>query len=190
MPAMARLTWLLAAPILALSAACTSAAEQPEQALPPVVAPLDCADPIDALNELPENYRSVGGVVAFPTGDVLQRGPTTAGDDPESARAFSKFGLVVRAGTAFQMDVGEQSQPNALIGWGTNGVAELVPSITVDRCRGECDPSIQPACPEGDDWKWVVYPGGMWTLEPACVVLTVTADDETASVELPVGVRC
>lgn len=174
--------------LVAVAAACSSGDDDPS--LPALGSSFSCGDPIGAFDDLPDDYRSVSEVVAFPTADLLQRGRIGPDNDPGSARAFSKFGLVVRAGAVFQIHVAGDSQANALVHWGNTGPDDPVSSISVGGCEGSCDSLVQPGCPAGDDWDWVVYPGGVWTLEPACVSLVVLTGSETAVVDLPVGERC
>lgn len=180
----------LALLLAVVGAGCTSADDASEPGLPTLGAPFSCGEPIDAFDDLPEGYRAVGEVVAFPTEELLQRGRTGPDNDPGSARSFSKLGLVVRAGAVFQIHVAGDSQANALLHWGNTGPNDPVSSIAVPGCEGTCDSLVQPGCPDGEDRDWVVYPGGLWTLEPACVSLIVLTGAERAVVDLPAGERC
>lgn len=145
----------------------------------------NCTGAIDVLDEPPEDWSSVLDVVAFPGDDVLQRGRS----DEESGRRFSKFGLVIRADRSFVLSVAESSRPNALIGW---GVGSDVPAASIEfaGCSGVCETDFQPNCPLGETGQWVVYPGGMWTVDAACIGLDVMVEDATVEVPIPIGVEC
>lgn len=182
---MLKLTLMLAL----VMAACSAPNAEAALARPLLGAPLSCDDPIAAFDDLPEDFSAVSGVVAFPTDPLLGRGRAGPDNDPESARRFSKFGLFVRAGAVFEIHVAGESQANALLHWGNVGPSDPVSSIAVDSCQGSCDP-IQPACTGGEERKWIVFPGGVWTLEPACTSLVVVTDGKRTQVKLPIGEAC
>ncbi|NOX31634.1 MAG: hypothetical protein GXP35_16550 [Actinobacteria bacterium] len=161
-----------------------SDAGQPED-LTSSVAPFQCADPIDIMDKPPDGWIRVADAVALPAARSLQRGRY----DDELGRSFSKFGLVMRADRAFSIRVAIESQPNALIGWGTDS-REPATSISVSGCPGRCEVSWQPNCPLGALGEWVVYPGGIWTIEPACIKLEITVGAETVTTQLPIGEEC
>ena len=148
---------------------------------PTDIAPLGalfiCDDPIDVLQEVPDGYVTVADVVALPgNGDILQRGRTGTDYDPESLYTFSKMGLLLRPDATLQIHVAPDSQPNALIEWSIEDEL-LVDAITVSSCPGDAN-------------DWLVHPGGVWTLEPACVELIVITAEETETIRLPVGIPC
>lgn len=148
------------------------------RALPPLGAPLNCDDPIDVVDSVPDEYSAFSDVVALPTGeDQLQRGRSGPDNDLESRRMFSKMGLLVRPGTTFQIHVGPASQGNALIHWGNAGTDDPVGSIAVETCAGDSD-------------TWIVFPGGVWTLDPACVDLLVITDSDQEQLQLPIAADC
>jgi len=163
-----------------------SDAGQPED-LVGSTTPFQCADPIDIMDEPPDGWLRVADVVAFPAIRSLQRGRY----DDELGRSFSKFGLVMRADRAFSIRVAVESQPNALIGWGTDS-REPATSIDVSGCPGRCKLEGQPNCPLGAVGEWVVYPGGVWTIEPGCIKLEITvgAETDTVTAQLPIGEEC
>jgi hypothetical protein len=155
-----------------VAAACSSGERTPLS----LGAQLDCASTIDMLTELPIDYRELAAVVALPEIDSHQLGRSGPDGDPNSARKFAKMGLLIRRGTAFELHVGGRSQGNALIAWGNIENPGPVSSIAVDDCPGRAE--------------WLVYAGGVWVLEPACVALIVIAGDETVEMELPIGQTC
>lgn len=171
-------------------AGCTTASDS-TGGLTGIGAAFSCADPIDAFDDVPDDFNVVSGVVAFPPQDfVLQRGRTGPDNDLDSSRAFSKFGLLVRSGATFEIHVDGESQANALIHWGNTGPNDPVSSLSVDRCTEQCNPSTQPSCPDGEDLDWFVFPGGLWTLESACVRLVVLTETERSIVDLSAGTAC
>ncbi len=138
---------------------------------------LDCATSIDTvdgdgMDGLPD-YEVVSDVVALPTGRGHGQGRTGTDDDPESARRFSKMGLLVRPGTSFLLHVAGGSQGNASITWG--GMQAPVSSVSVDDCDGPAD-------------TWLVFAGGIWVLEPDCVDVLVITDDQVATIRVPIAV--
>lgn len=144
--------------------------------LPDVVSVgFDCTEPIDRLSEPPEGYTATLNVVALPVVELHQQGQSQQ-DEAGVTRRFSKMGLLIRSDTSFTLRVGEDSRPNAVISWSNTGQPGLVEGLEVDRCPG----------PD----QWLVYPGGVWVVDPACVTLEVEADGEVESVALPIGERC
>jgi len=170
---------LAAATILvAAGSACSGTGDVSSSSLPPLSATFSCEAPIDVVGEPPASYSIIADVVALPgADDVLQRGRIGPDNDAGSRRAFSKMGLPVRPSTTFQIHVAPDRQPNTLIQWVNVGENEPVGSIAVDSCTGDVD-------------EWLVYPGGAWTLGPACVELIVLTAEATDEVRLPLGVAC
>jgi len=145
---------------------------------------LDCSNPIDIVDGPPEGWSAVLDVIAVPDDLVLQRGRL----DGEIGRSFSKIGLMIRADQALTLSIAEASQPNALMGW--NASANPTATIEIDGCAGSCTTDWQPGCPLGESGEWLVYPGGVWTLDPACIEVEIAARGETAIVELAIGAQC
>ncbi len=147
---------------------------------------LNCVNPIDIMDEPPDGWYTVVDVVAFQDVDSHQLGRF----DAETGRRFSKFGLVLRADAAFVLKVAEASRPNAVLDWHTLEEADPSTAIAIDGCAGVCEFELQPGCPLGETGEWVVYPGGVWTVEPACIELEITTDRASETVRLPIGVTC
>lgn len=63
-------------------------------------------------------------------------------------------------------------------------------SIEVAGCPGVCELQDQPDCPLGESGEWVVYPGGVWTTDAACISIEIITDQRTAVAQLPVGTEC
>lgn len=169
--------------VIGLSVAACSSPSSEDEAVSSRV--FDCSNQIDILDEPPEDWRTVLGVIALPDDRLLQRGRV----DEELGRGFSKFGLVLRADQALTITVTGASRPNALIGW-NNGLEEPVTSIEINGCSGLCETDYQPGCPQGESGEWIAYPGGVWTADPACIAIEIVAGDRTAIAELPIGAEC
>ncbi|WP_417218186.1 hypothetical protein [Arthrobacter sp.] len=91
---------------------------------------------------------------------------------------FQKAGLAVRTGTQVEVAVPDSLRGQVQIGW-SNTDEVKADAVRIGPCPGD-DPS--------DDW--VLYPGGFWLRQPACVPLEVTSDGRTTTVEVPVGAAC
>ena len=168
---MALRRWLVLTAIVVLAggAACSLRGSDDEL----VFTAFDCAGPIDAVEAPPDDWSVVLGLIAFPAASPLQRGRF----DDDLGRQFSKFGLVIRSDSALSLRIADESSPNAIMGWGV-GSSEPVQAIEIA------------GCPAAMSKEWVVYAGGIWTVDPECIVVEVSTADERASVALPVGVAC
>lgn len=169
----ARRLWLMATAIAVFAAggvACSSPGGSDDE---PVLTAFDCAGQIDALEAPPDDWSVVLDVIAFPTDSPLQRGRF----DDELGRRFSKFGLVIRSDAALTLRISDESSPNAIMGWGV-GSSEPVAAIEIGGCLAAMSK------------EWVVYAGGIWTVDPGCIGVEVSTADEQTSVALPIGVAC
>jgi hypothetical protein len=137
----------------------------------PGEASLSCQQSINAMPAVPTGYSVVLGVVALPTGRVLQANAAGKGA-PETL--FAKQGLVVRAGAVFDLEVAPGWAAPARIGWGSP--ATPGPRLHVDACAGQD--------------TWLAYAGGYWVDKPACLPLIVRADGQQETVNISVGVQC
>jgi hypothetical protein len=172
-----------------LGAACTAAepverSAGPEPTTPPATATpaapgvepsgdgstVPCAHAIGALDQ-PEGGRTVvAGVVALPIGAVLQANPTGAA----RPRWFAKDGLVVRADAVVELRVPAGSADRLRVGWGSPAQPGAVVRLA--------------GCP--DRSGWLVFAGGYWVDEPACLPLLVRAGGHQEQVRIAVGVPC
>ena len=132
---------------------------------------------IERVPSVPDGYTSVLGAVALPTEDTHRRGRPGPENDPDLAMRFSKMGLLVREGAEFSIDVSAASQPNALVDW----------PLPMDRIPGT---RISSGGCEASSATWLVFAGGVWTREPACVTLSLEANGDTAEFMLPIGTPC
>ena len=169
--------------VLALSSVACSDSSEADEGQSAIS--LDCANPIDILDAPPPGWTSVLDVIALPEDQILQRGRF----DDQIGRWFSKFGLVIRADRTFTVSVAQASQANAVMSW-NSGSGAPVASIDITSCSGVCQTDFQPNCPLGESGEWVVYPGGVWTIEPDCIALEIAVDGQTATARLPIGVQC
>ena len=126
----------------------------------------------------PPDFEKVLDVVALPTSSKAAALQTSRGGDPDPAvRLFAKTGLVIRAGTTFELVVPDEAKDMVSIGW---GVGPIKPSrrVTV-------------SCPAGASSSgWLAYPGGYWAPRPACVQLVVRAGGKERRVLIGLGTPC
>ena len=138
---------------------------------------LDCGDYIGAHPPV-KGLQVVLGVVALPTstaGPALQTALT--GDSPSSPRLFAKTGLLIKAGTDFQIDVAATAGDRLGIGWGSAATPSR--AVVVRHCAAPGLPS-----------RWLAYAGGYWLDRPACVVLQVRTATRRTLVHIGLGTPC
>ena len=140
-------------------------------------AALDCRNHIDQHPPAPD-LEFVLGVVALPTSSKAAALQTARTGDPDPAvRLFAKTGLVIKAGTTFELVVPDEAKDMVSIGW---GVAPTTPSrrVTV-------------SCPSGASSSgWLAYAGGYWVPRPACVPLIVRVGGKEQRVYIGLGIAC
>jgi hypothetical protein len=139
---------------------------------------LRCGDYIDTRPP-PTGWQVVLGVSALPTAPnspALQTG--RSGLPEPAARLFAKTGLLIRAGSTFQLVVPAALAHRLAIGWGSS--ASPAKGVAVNGCR--------PRTPGGSGW--LAYAGGFWLPHPACVSLLVETDGRKARVPFGLGTPC
>ncbi len=138
-----------------------------DKAEPPITMELDCRAVIDLLDTPPDSYVPVLDAVALP-------GPETPHNigriDIESGLRFAKTGLLVRAGVASTITVTDSDRR---IGWGSTEIARR---IEIPACVGAAE--------------WLVYAGGFWVPDPACMTLTVETEDGSDKISFPIDTPC
>jgi hypothetical protein len=134
---------------------------------PTITIELDCQATIDLIDAPPDDYRTILDAVALPGPETLHEIGFT---DAESGLGFAKVGLLVRAGTASEIAVTEFDHR---IGWGSTGIAQR---LVVPTCVGAAE--------------WLVYAGGFWVPEPACMTITVVTDNGSDSISFPIDTPC
>lgn len=96
---------------------------------------------------------------------------------PATVRYFAKDGLIVRAGTAFELVVPTEAAEQLAIRWGGEALT-WTRKLTV-------------SCPKDvSSSGWLVYVGGYWLPRPACVPLLVRADGKEQRVLIGAGKPC
>jgi len=138
--------------------------------------PLACDSSIDTVESLPDWATESLGAVAFGNRVVLQRGRTGTDNDPLSLLRFAKTPLFVRPGTESTIRIERSPDTEALISWSSATSSDPVASINV-------------ACP-GDPDSWLVFAGGVWTVDPTCLTLEVVNTHTRETVQMPVGQEC
>ena len=139
--------------------------------------PLPCTDPIDMLARPPAGMQTVLGVVAMETHRTLQASPS--GEPGRAHRLYAKTGLLVRADRPFELVIPRSWRRRVAIKWGNTGAERFSGHLQIRGCP--------PSAGHGD---WLVYPGGFFVPEPACVPLVVRTKRASRTVHVPVGVRC
>ncbi len=126
----------------------------------------------------PRYFETVLDVVALPASSKAAALQTsrTAAPDP-AVRLFAKAGLLIRAGTKFELVVPDEAKDMVSIGWGG---APSTPSrkLTVS-CSARASSS-----------GWQAYAGGYWAPRPACVPLIVRAGGTEKRVLIGLGIPC
>jgi hypothetical protein len=151
----------------------TTAVSPSSPSTPSAVLTLRCEGAIGG-NPPSSDYETVLGVVALPTREAV--GAYDSGD-PTTPALFAKTGLLVRAGTPFELEVAPQPNDDVAIGW-TN--ASFRPSARF----------AVPACPDTFGTGWLAYPGGYWADRPLCLPLTVRAAGREEQVHVGIGAPC
>lgn len=140
---------------------------------------VDCSGVI-AFQEQPspEFFRRVVDVVALPV-DPLDFGRDGEPGTPYEGLRFAKFGLIIRADHAVNIEIVEVEPGRALMQW--------TPLQDPDRPSTALD--VGP-CP-GDGHAWIVFSGGLWVSnDPTCVTLAITSAGRTEKARLGVEVPC
>ena len=170
-----RLLALLLVCSFSCSGASESAAERTQHTI-------NCDHIIGTTAEVNPNRTIVGDVVAFTTTRTLQLGSR---DLDFVQYFFSKDGLVVRVGSAFEILIPEGSANR--IRWGFRDETGPVQRVIVPACkaldlRDDLGRSTDP---------WIAFSGGYWVEEANCVELIVRIpDQEDTIVHIGVGTPC
>ena len=167
---------------LLLPVGCSAEGSRPVPSSPPppptasdaaASATLDCAQSIDRVAAPPDDFTVVLDSVALSLDTPLQASPSGQGAGP--TRLFAKSGLLVRGAAASRLSLLGPWTDRARIGWGT----PPRPAVTV----------VVPPCPT-DPAGWLVFTGGYWIDQPACVVVEVRTEAGIRRVNVGVGRSC
>ena len=137
---------------------------------------LDCADSIDAFDDLEEypDYTQLLDAVALPSAradhEPLQ---SVAQEGPTEFEYFAKFGLLTRGDASARINVDDPDR--ARISWGNFSEDSDVVELHLPGCGGG---------------GWHAFPGGVRTTEPMCLSLTVASNGQHETVELALGTSC
>lgn len=137
-------------------------------------ASLACQNVIASEAEPPAYQSVVFNQVALPL-NALQ--VNSSGEPDSTARLFAKAGLDVASGASFELIVPAGWVGHLTIGWGSP--AKRTNHLYVSGCEAT-----------GSQKPWLVFAGGFWVGEPACVPLLVRAGDREQLVQIGVGAAC
>lgn len=139
-------------------------------------ASLACQDAIFSKAQPSADLTVVSGQVALPTRKALQA--NASGEAAPSSRLFAKVGLFVASGASFELIVPDGWVGPIAIGWGSPGTRTTHLKVSGCSATGSAD-------------AWLVFAGGFWVGEPACVSLLVrAAGNQDVTVHIGVGAAC
>jgi hypothetical protein len=143
---------------------------------------LSCQDVIGSDVSPPSRSSIILGVVALPTGRALQ---ANLESDPH-ATLFAKDGLFIHRGASFDVIVPDPWRGRLTVSWGS--LAKPTGHLRVPGCR----PTQR--MPSSSRWdptdNWLVYPGGYFVSQAACVSLVVRAGQTEHTVLIGIGTPC
>jgi hypothetical protein len=178
-----RLAWLPISVLVVTATACVSASTvspTPSEA----VSVLGCQDVIASEVTPPSGSSVILDSVALPTGRALQAN-SSGGSDP-NVKLFAKDGLFIRRGASFDLVVPEAWRGRLTVSWGS--LAKPTGHLRVPACR----PTQR--MPSSSRWdptdNWLVYPGGYFVSQAACVSLVVRAGQTEHIVLIGIGTAC
>ena len=165
---------------LVIAAGCSASSGKPtgSQATSPLGADatvLACQDRAgSAARDDPANTVILDSV-ALPVRDALQA--NRSGEQDSRMALFAKSGLYLRVDRAFDVAVADEWRGRVFIGWGS-------PAVRAGEVR-------VPGCSAGSPTeRWLVYAGGYWLREPACISLVVKAGHRQETIRVGVGAAC
>ena len=135
---------------------------------------LPCRDAIDSQASPGAEQMPIFNEVALPK-NVLQA--NRSGDADPSARLFAKSGLEVASRASFTLSVPDGWMGRVSIGWGNPAIRTM--NLYVPSC-GQT----------GLARPWLVFAGGFWVAEPACVPILVNSGTQQETVEIGIGMAC
>jgi hypothetical protein len=138
-------------------------------------ATLGCNEAIASRADPTADLSVVLNQVALPTFNALQA--NRSGESDPRARLFAKQGLFVASGTSFVLIVPAEWEGRLTIGWGSP--PQRTTHLLVSGCKAT-----------GSQERWLVFAGGFWVAEPACVPLLVKSAGQEQTVLIGVGAAC
>jgi hypothetical protein len=176
--------WLATSLIVVTVSACVSgtipASSNPSDA----ITVLQCQDLVGSEAEPPSGYGIVLDRVALPTGRALQA--DRSGQSDPAARLFAKDALRIRRGVSVDLVVPNDWRGRLSVHWGfSSATAKRIRHLRIPGCR-----PTKTINPIREQDEWLVYAGGYWVSEPACVALLVRAGQTEQTIHVGVGLTC
>ena len=134
---------------------------------------LRCDDAISSVTAPGQDEVSIVNEVALPK-NALQANPSGERSLDPGARLFAKAALFVAPRANLLLNVPEEWMGKASIGWGPAATRTMALSIS--------------GCDAGD--RWLVFAGGFWVAQPACIPLLVHTVTLHETVMIGVGKAC
>jgi hypothetical protein len=135
---------------------------------------LRCQDAIASVASPDADQTVLFNEVALPK-ESLQA--NRSGESDSSAKLFAKFGLAVASGATLRLAVPDQWMDRASIGWGSPAVRALAVYVQ--------------ACPKPSSGnRWLIFAGGFWVPEVACIPVGVNSGSQRETVQVGVGTAC
>ena len=179
-----RRSWLVIGVVMLNVAACSPSTSMVSPTPSDAMAVLPCQDVIASAAAPPSESSVILDSVALPTGRALQA--NQSGNSDPRAKLFAKDGLFIRRGASFDLLVPEQWRSRLAVDWGSIG--KPTTHLRISGCR----PAQR--MPSSSRWDlsddWLVYPGGYWVSQAACVSVLVRAGQAEQTVRIGVGASC
>jgi len=137
----------------------------------PAATPFPCTNAISTAARPPTGYEAIAGVVALPTKKKFAGGDRRGSD----GFRFAKQGLLVKTGASVELIVPPAWAQRVNIAWGD---APRTTHLQITNCG--TNPQV----------TWLVYAGGFYVTERACVPLIVRAGGHDDKVHIAVGKSC
>jgi hypothetical protein len=135
---------------------------------------LHCQDATGSQAGPAPDQTAVFNEVALPK-DALQA--NRSGENDPAARLFAKSALAVAPGASFKLSVTDDWMGRLTIGWGSPAIRTM--NLYVPGC-GQANSARQ----------WLVFPGGFWVDQPACVPVQVNSGAQQQTVQVGIGTAC
>jgi hypothetical protein len=176
-----RNAWLVISVLLLTATACASTSTVSPTPSDPISV-LGCQDVIGSEASPPSESSIILGAVALPTGRALQANP----DSDPNATLFAKDGLFIRRGASFDLIVPDPWRGRLTVSWGS--LATPTGHLRIPGCRPTQRMPSSGRWAVSDDW--LVYPGGYFVSQAACVSVLVRAGQAEQTVRIGVGASC
>jgi hypothetical protein len=176
--------WLVIAVLGLTITACSPSTSTVSPTPSDAIAVLHCEDVIASAASPPSDASIILNGVALPTGRALQANPSSGSDPNETL--FAKDGLFIRRGASFDLLVPDQWKGRLAFSWGSLG--KPTAHLRVPGCRPTQRMSSSSRWDVSDEW--LVYAGGYFVRQTACVSVLVRAGQTEQTVRIGVGAPC